>query len=84
MTDLIDGIFHMLPFIEPDKVQVRTEPLRGIINDMLALIMNASNFVLLYKSDGVAGKFWLFRLRHPLRHVHYSASLGFFGFFNCP
>lgn len=45
----------MLPFIGLAEARARTQMLKKIIEEMLGLIGDASNFVLEYKSDGVAG-----------------------------
>lgn len=55
LSDLIDGIARMLPFIDPVMGRSRIEPLKEILEEMLGLIGRALNFILEYKSDGVAG-----------------------------
>lgn len=45
----------MLPFIGPAEVRARVDVLKETIKEMLVVIGGASNFVLEYKCDGVAG-----------------------------
>lgn len=55
LQTLMDGLEQMQPFIRAVMEHAKENVLKGTISALLNLIEDASNFILTYLSDSVAG-----------------------------